>query len=100
VDGNAKRDISGRGGSILITSGQLVLRHPRRGERIADGVLRRPAWLAGDLQQSTMISGVEYRELRTTLQLFTGPVAFTVLQQHEDPSVKLWNKAFKRRLHV
>src|ERR1700730_6842638 len=77
-----------------------MLRHPRGGQRIADGILQRLAWLAGDLQQSTMISGIEDRKLRTTLQLLSGAVSFTVLQQYEDPGVELWNQAFERCLHV
>jgi hypothetical protein len=46
--------------------------------------LHRFAGLASDLQQSAMISAVEYRKLRTTLQLCSGAVTLTALQQRED----------------
>jgi len=50
---------------------QLVLRRPS-GKRITDVVLHRFAGLASDLQQSAMISSVEYPKLRATLQLLSG----------------------------
>jgi hypothetical protein len=51
---------------------QLVLRHPVSGRRITDVVSCRFAALASDLQQSAMISSVEYPKLRNTLQLLSG----------------------------
>jgi hypothetical protein len=48
-----------------------VLRRPS-GKRITDVVLHRFAGLASDLQQSAMISSVEYPKLRATLQLLSG----------------------------
>jgi len=49
-----------------------VLRHPASRKRITNVVLHRFAGLASDLQQSAMISSVEYPKLRNTLQLLSG----------------------------
>jgi len=78
---------------------QLVLGHLRSSQRIADVVLHRLARLAGDLQQSAMIFAVEDREFRTTLQLLSGAIGFTLLQQRQNSGIEPGNRAFQRRFH-
>jgi len=46
-----------------------------------------------------MIFAVEDREFRTTLQLLSGAIGFTLLQQRQNSGIEPGNRAFQRRFH-
>jgi hypothetical protein len=79
---------------------KLMLRHPRRCQRIANIVLDRLLLQSMDFEQGTMIPETEDGKSRCLFQLPAGALCFTVAKQHENAVVDPWNKPFQRGLHA